>query len=659
MSHPEAGAGSGTPGTALVPHSPALHRDEWADLRPAIRWFQRRRPVLVGALLMIAAQVAWRAQFLSHMYFYRDDFFNMDLAIESKLNWSYLSYIGVEHLMIGERAIIWVLVRMSAYNYGLAASVSLLFVLLADLAALRLLRTLFGERPGVLIPLAIYLLIPLTVPALGWWTVALESVPLQLAVLMAVNAQVHYVRSGRTWHLAAAIAWCVFALLFFEKGIVLPLLLFGVTSAYLTGGSSWLVGVVRTLRRYRREWLSLAVLLIAYGALLESALKTSSAYQPSVPTSAGAMITFAWHELADVLLPGAMGGPWQWLPLPGHWYALAGTPLIMSWLALLVAAAIICVSLMRRRTSWRAWALLAGWVVLADMVPVIIARIQWYPVLLGLETRYVADAAPVLAVCIGLAFLPLSNAGVGSSEPGQRTSIGPRGYAAVAEQRWRAALVALVVVFVGGSIWSTHAYEAVTGGSQARSFMGNAMAAVRLAKPGTRIVDSDMPTYIAIASDAHASRVIGDLARGKLVWIARPSGTIDGLRMFGPDGRLYPAWINGAQSGRPGTGGCWPSPHGVITVNFLRASPYLTTVLRLGYFWESSAPGVVQVHYGPNVYSLPLQPGLHSAFLQVRGSASGITIANSTGIKLCVGDAEAGNPAPLLTGPALPPLSQP
>jgi hypothetical protein len=89
---------------------------------------QGRRPVLVIAIALIAAQVAWRAEFLSRMYFYRQDFFNLDFAIRSPFSWHYLTYVGTGHLMIGERAIIWVLARASLYSWGLASAVSLAFL---------------------------------------------------------------------------------------------------------------------------------------------------------------------------------------------------------------------------------------------------------------------------------------------------------------------------------------------------------------------------------------------------------------------------------------------------------------------------------------------------------------------------------------------------
>ena len=129
--------------------------------------------------------------------------------------------------------------RISLYNWALASAVSLVLLAAAGLAAFRLLRTLFGNRPAILIPLAVYLLIPLTMPDLGWWSSAIESLPLQIATFMALNAQVHYVRTGRFRHAVAAAAWVVFGLIFFEKAMVLPALLFAVSSGFLIDGRWW------------------------------------------------------------------------------------------------------------------------------------------------------------------------------------------------------------------------------------------------------------------------------------------------------------------------------------------------------------------------------------------------------------------------------------
>ena len=48
------------PGRALTRPPEGHGAGAWADLRPAVRWFQGRRPVLLGAIPLIAAQVVTR-----------------------------------------------------------------------------------------------------------------------------------------------------------------------------------------------------------------------------------------------------------------------------------------------------------------------------------------------------------------------------------------------------------------------------------------------------------------------------------------------------------------------------------------------------------------------------------------------------------------------
>src|ERR1022692_4730474 len=138
-----------SPGKAVVRVERSAGRDEWADLRPAIRWVQHKQPVLLVAIIMIAAQAAWLVVFLNHMYFFDIDFAALDRAISSPLSWRYLTYIGLAHLMVGERAFAWVLGRISPYGWGLAGAVLVAFVVASGLAAFRLFRTLFGERPAI------------------------------------------------------------------------------------------------------------------------------------------------------------------------------------------------------------------------------------------------------------------------------------------------------------------------------------------------------------------------------------------------------------------------------------------------------------------------------------------------------------------------------
>src|SRR5215469_12685534 len=204
-------------------------------------WVSKRIVMLI-AVALIAAQLIWKAQLLHGLYFVRDDFHDLDLAIERPLTWSYLTYIWDGHLIMGLRLVAWLLVRVSLYNWGLASAVTLAFTAAASLACYRALRTLFGDGPRILIPLIFYLLTPLTIATFAWWSSAMESVPLQLAIFMALTSHVLYVRTAKTKHLLAAGFWVAFGLIFFEKALVLPALLFVLTAGFLIARRNLLHG---------------------------------------------------------------------------------------------------------------------------------------------------------------------------------------------------------------------------------------------------------------------------------------------------------------------------------------------------------------------------------------------------------------------------------
>lgn len=616
------------------------------DFGAAATWL-RQHGVVVGGLIIIIGEIIWKAQFLSRMYFSQDDYVNLDVAIKSPLNWHYLSLIGAGHFYPGLRAITWVLTRISLYNWGLDAGVALTFVALASLAALRLLRTLFGDRPAILIPLAIYALTPLTVPDLGWWWCAMESLPFQLAIFMSLNAHVHYVRTGGRGHFFGAIAWLVIGLLFFEKAIVLAPLLFVITAGFLMGPGTWLGGAIATLRRHWLAWLTYAAITGAYVLVFFLALHASG-QQAHTPSSLSAAGGFAWTITKDTLTTGALGGPWRWLPLADQQYALAAPPTATVFFAGLVAVAVLGVSISRRFVAWRAWAILIFWVACADMAPVIFGRLlAGLQTVLGLETRYLADAACVLAICVGLAFLPV--AGAQTSEAGGHRASAPSAH----EQNLRYAASALVAVFVVSSIWSVHTYENSTpGGPVAKTYFANARKAVELAKPGTIVLDQYMPQrYVEGLFGKHEaieSTVIGDLELGKLAgkfrWVGQPGGTIDGMYIFGSDGKLYPAVISGAYSvHRTGAGfkACWPERKGRVTVWFQNTTSIYDWMLHLEYIWGSSA-GPVTVRYGGVLHTLELRPGTHNAYLSVSGKINSFKVVGLGQNHLCITGAEAG-----------------
>jgi hypothetical protein len=605
------------------------------EIERLARW-GRERAVMLVALLLIVAQLIWRAQLLHGLYFVRDDFHDLDLAIEHPLTWSYLTYIWDGHLIIGLRLVAWLLVRTSLYNWGLASAVTLAFTAAASLACYRMLRTLFGDSPRILIPLLFYLLTPLTIATFAWWSSAMESVPLQLAIFMAVTSHVLYIRTARTKHLVAAGFWVAFGLIFFEKALVLPVLLFVLTAGFFITRGNLLDGARLALRQYWRAWALYLGLMVCYAVVLGIALH-SSISQPQAPQAAGGIAALIGDLLKDSFLPGAFGGPWQWYPT---FFVIAGAPQGLQWLSVVAAVIVIAVSVLMRKTAWLAWATLAGWILTADVAPLIIGRIGTIlPALLGLDIRYVADAAPVAAICIGLAFWPVAR--VGSTQPSRPPQ-------AVPAQPLRLVAAGLVGLFVLGSIWSVQQLGNTISGAQARSYIANATEAVSLAPNGTEVYDWPVPDSIVPAvfgHYSHTSAVIGDLANGKLHFLTKLRGTIDNLTWFGADGKLYPVFVGPTSSilrpkGRP----CWPERNGRIVVRFASPTSAYTWILRFGYLLGPSTSAVISVRYGDAVKYLTVVPGIHAAFLpETGGDVTKITIGGLGPTPMCVGDAEAGN----------------
>src|SRR5262245_61413399 len=107
---------------APVPYVQAQHRGEAANIIdwPELAAWVRRRGVVLGGLALIVAQLIWKSIFLSHYYFWQDDFWWLTGARAHSFSWSYLTQSAGGHLTPGDWAIYWVVARISPYNWGLA-----------------------------------------------------------------------------------------------------------------------------------------------------------------------------------------------------------------------------------------------------------------------------------------------------------------------------------------------------------------------------------------------------------------------------------------------------------------------------------------------------------------------------------------------------------
>jgi hypothetical protein len=610
-------------------------------------WLKRHQVVLIG-LGLILIDLIWKSTFLRHFYFRQDDFHFTELALQDGLTGKYLGYVGSGHLHPGVLLLVWILAKTAPYNWAAATWMSLLLVAIASLTCLRMLVTLLGNRLAVLIPLTLFLVTPLTFPDDSWWSSAVESLPLQITIFLAVTSQVHYVRTGRYRHAVAAAFWLVVGLAFFEKAIVIPVVLFAVTTGFLIDARI-MTSIRLSLREYWRAWALYALIVFAYLAVLLPALQHSTV-KPKA-TSLATTVTFSWSLIRQSLLPGLLGGPWGWSQWPNTAVAYSQPTSSRVWLSVFATGAIIVLSIVVRGRAWRAWATLATWVILADIAPLLLGRLATagFSQILGLDTRYVADAAPVAVLCVGLAFWPVvrPEGGGSQAEPSRRTTDFFAGAA------WQVTGVVLAAAVVLGSLWSVNRYEKATAlyNYVGKIYLARVKSQLADVQQDTVIMNGPMPPIIEwnifYGNYANQSRALAPFESQTTMkhvrWETRFDGTIDRLRMFDSYGVLRKANVHGVRAVAPAGTGCAPVRGGVATMRFPRPSAPTTGILRIGYLAGPDPGGTVTIRYGSTTLSLTPQKRLNSAYFSVSGSATEVTITMPKSGGICVGDVEAGN----------------
>ena len=600
----------------------------------------RRNSVITISIALIAAQLGWKVYLLSHFYFRQDDFWLLDGALSHGLSLNYLFTIIGGHLRPGGLVVFWLATRLQPYDWLLASIVTMAGLAAASVVLLQLLLLLFGRRPAILIPLAIFLFTPLTLPGLSFWTTVTDWLPLQLTVVAAICSHIRYVRSGRIGHCIAAAAWLGAGMLFDEQGVLVPFLLFALTSAYLVPGR-WPTAARRTLRSFREAWAIYAVVTAGYLALFLIKLQTS-VQQPISPEHFSSVLALAGTMVRAGFVPAALGGPWRWLALDGDYGFAAETPALtqVTWV---LAALIVLASLWYRRHALRSWLILAGWLLLADFGPVAISRLTEIPaILLGKDLHYLADAPPILAVCVGLAFWPV----IGEQDPYRARRPRPVALAVTA--------AVLTAAFLAGSVWSGVTYLNETSSAPTRSYIATARSALAQAKPGTVIVSVTTPPYVMypgfLGSAAQTSRVLAPLApkSARIRFTTVPDGPIASLMMFDRLGRLRPALDVGATSVRPAgpSTPCWPVQSAATRI------PLNGSVFRYGWIvrLRYSGPAMtMQLWLGTAVRDVVLPAGRLDVYVSLVGQGNAVLVRRlNPGPPACISSVTVGlvHPAP-------------
>jgi hypothetical protein len=615
-----------------------------------VEWL-RTRGVTVAAVVLILIELWLKGAMLAGGYFRQDDYEILDRARTSGFGWGYVTTVEAGHLFPICKTIAWLQVRIGGlYDWPLAVTVMLVLLAGCSFAMLRMLRTLFGNRPAILIPLGIFLFSPLSLSGGDWWMVSLQFLPLELAMFMAIDAHVRYLRTGRWRNAVMAASWVAVGMLAEDRGAVVPLLLLALTVAFF---------VARPLdaRRYWRAWALYGAVLGAYAAVFFSVLHNSDG-QPANPGSVGHVITFGATLIGSGLVPGAFGGPWRWLT--GLGYDVAGPPPGLQQLTWAAAMFFVIVTCVWRVRAWRSWAILIGWIAAADIAPVVIGRLGSFPAnLLGMQIRYVTEATGVLALCVGLAVLPLT---------GEQNVY--RFHFGALERPARIATAAVICLGAFGSVWSLESLRSIDNSTTAtiRSYVATAQTAMDDVAPGTMIVDAAVPKVVMDAgffwNRALTSQVVGVMAAPSHhpTWVRTPHGLYPNLLILDGQGQLRPVTILGQFS--------WPAPRqrtgtyaGQSCWNITTADtniPLLGSIFRYGWTvrvtYTGPASGLM-VGFSGNSYAVSLPAGTHVAYIPVAGGGNAINLhlLADTGA-LCVTGVAVGNLVPDEAGPGVPPV---
>ncbi|MBX6384496.1 MAG: hypothetical protein IRZ07_16240, partial [Microbispora sp.] len=506
-------------------------------------------PVMITAVLLVVASLAVRIPILTSSYFVEDDFLFVGDAYEHSLTFDFLFRIHKGHLMPGALGLTWVLSRLSPYNWVLVSAVTLAVQAAVAVMLLRLLVRLFGPRPGILPPLTLALFSPLTVPAFGWWSAAINAVPLQLAMVMALAAQVRYVREGGARHARGAFCWVLVGMAFSTKGVFVPFLLFALTTSHLRPWAGpWIALMLRELRSHWRLWGSYALLIGGYTALYLARRDTAPGEGAAVPAP-GDAADLLGRLLGRIFPAGVAGGPLSWGPvLPNGGLADPGPLLVAAGWAVL--AALVIATVLWRRRAVRAWVILAGYLVAADGVPTAIARGTGLAQVVGSETRYVADAAIVLALCVGLALLPLRD----EAEPYRRPVPAGSGVPAAAGL--------LAGAYLAMSIISIQNYRDTLSGDRVRAYLDTVRSSLAKAPDTAVIYSSPLPEDIVLPWNGNrrlSHHLLAPLARPALRARMRVPEPSEHPLVFDGKGRLVPAEVK-ASIGvlPPGGRSCFP-----------------------------------------------------------------------------------------------------
>lgn len=597
----------------------------WPDPGSRLRAWARRPHAFLGSgiVLLVLANVALRGWVAWGASFWEDDYLYLADA-QQGLTLDYLTQDYSGHLQVGQFFVVWVLARLAPLSHPVAAAGILALSALAVALFARLLLVVCGSSRDILVPLAVYALCPVALNATTWWAAAIQAIPLQIAMILTVDAHVRHTQTGRRRWLLLAIGSFVLGLLFWEKALLILPLVAGLTMLVLrpAGGN----GVLRQLRPQAWLWVAYGSLAAVYATVFVR-ITDSTGSRVDLPTTLQAFRIGA----LDTFTVGLAGGPWRAegrLPITLS-AAPHGSVLIV---ALILGAAVLVVSVRWRGAyAVRVWLLLLGYLA-TDLGLLAVTRLDFIGAELARDPRYVTDAIPVAALCLALILMP-GRASVASA-PALRDA--PAGRPIL--------LTSLLLAYLASCLITTGAVARHGSAHSAAGYLDTLRGSLA-ADPDAQLVDGPVP--IKILSSLFAERS-GLSTVTTAMGLDRTYGApAEHLLIADLQGRLRPVDLKDpVRSARGPVRGCgWEArgPDGVVVALPQPAGG----VVRLGYFVGESVRAVVET--AGRRHDVVLLEGLHDLYVPLPPGvlAADVTLSGlPAGVNACLGVVSVGPAEP-------------
>ena len=549
-------------------------------------------------------------------WLYWDDFILQGQAARLGLSTDLLLNNHDGHVMPATYLVVWVVQEISGLDYALVAASMLLGEIVLIAAAITGFRALLGRSVPTIVALGVFLLSPIMLPGLTWWSAALTLVPLMSCALFATATHVRYLRTGSRSALITTFALVVVALCFFEKSILIPLWL--VLVSVLTEPDTSFLGALRTTLVARwRLWTGWLVLLLAYLAFFAQAAQGRT----GLPTGPGQVFELVRRAVFNTIAVGLAGGPVRWTPVD-YSASFSDPPPWMVGLGILLAGTFLVAGVRRASAARKAWTV-AGVYLFVDLASFALGRLgeNGDPAVVQ-AGRYVATSMIPISIAIAVTAWQY------------RTQL--------KDTRWRWPLVGVGALVGGLALVSSLSYAAIWSKNPAETWVGNARADLASTDADSPLLDQEVPDFLLLPVTHPYNQISWFLA--PLRQQPGIATSTNDLRLLDNRGRLVPAIVDGPAA-VPAEAGCYPVPAGASVRVPLESSliPWIHTVA-IGYTAET--PGFVNVGIGDGKpVAAEVTSGQRELFVRAEGGQSWVTVT-SVDATLCLASVRVGRVIP-------------